>query len=229
VVLVHGLVVSSRYMVPIAERLAPYYRVYAPDLPGFGKSAKPPRALDIPELADSLDAWMQAIGLESAVLIGNSIGCQVIAHLAVRHPERVERTVLQGPTMDPRGRTVLRQVGRFLTNSTREPLSLAPVMMLDYLAAGFGRAWRTFQYALWDRIEDNLPHLRVPTLVVRGSRDPIVPKRWAEEASRLLPDGRLVVVPNATHTVNFEAPSEFAHVIRAFLNERQRWENERGP
>ena len=42
VVLVHGLVVSSRYMLPVAEQLAPYYRVYAPDLPGFGKSAKPP-------------------------------------------------------------------------------------------------------------------------------------------------------------------------------------------
>src|SRR5215213_12031128 len=86
VVLVHGLVVSSRYMIPVAERLASYYRVYAPDLPGFGKSAKPPRALDMPELADFLDAWMQAISLESAVLIGNSMGCQVIAHLAVRHP-----------------------------------------------------------------------------------------------------------------------------------------------
>jgi len=229
VVLVHGLVVSSRYMVPIAERLTPYYQVYAPDLPGFGKSAKPPRALDIPELADSLDAWMQGIGLESAVLIGNSMGCQVIAHLAVRHPERVERAVLQGPTMDPQGRTVLRQLGRFLTNSTREPLSMAPVMMLDYLAAGFGRAWHTFRYALRDRIEDNLPHLGVPTLVVRGSRDPIVPKRWAEEASRLLPDGRLVVIPDATHTANFDAPSEFVRVIREFLNEHQRWENERGP
>src|SRR5215210_6676330 len=227
VVLVHGLVVSSRYMVPIAERLASHYRVYAPDLPGFGKSAKPPRALDMPELADSLDAWMQAISLESAVLIGNSMGCQVIAHLAMRHPERVERAVLQGPTMDPQGRTVLRQLGRFLTNSTREPLSLAPIIMLDYLAAGFGRAWRTFHYALRDRIEDNLPHLWMPTLVVRGSRDPIVPQRWAEEVSRLLPDGRLVVVPEVTHTVNFDAPSEFVRVIREFLNECQRWENER--
>lgn len=229
VVLVHGLVVSSRYMVPTAEQLAPYYRVYVPDLPGFGKSAKPPRVLDIPELSDSLDTWMRATGIESAALIGNSMGCQVIAHLAVRHPERVEQAVLQGPTMDPRGRTVLRQVGRFLINSTQEPLSLTPVMMLDYLAAGFRRAWRTFRYALRDRIEDNLPHLRVPTMVVRGSRDPIVPQRWAKEATRLLPNGRLVVVPNAAHTANFDAPSEFTRVIRAFLNERQQQENERGP
>jgi 2-hydroxy-6-oxonona-2,4-dienedioate hydrolase len=41
-ILVHGLVVSSRYMVPIAELLSAHYRVYVPDLPGFGKSGKPP-------------------------------------------------------------------------------------------------------------------------------------------------------------------------------------------
>jgi 2-hydroxy-6-oxonona-2,4-dienedioate hydrolase len=70
--------------------------------------------------------------------------------------------------------------------------------------------------------------LWMPTLVVRGSRDPIVPQRWAEEVSRLLPDGRLVVVPEVTHTVNFDAPSEFVRVIREFLNERQPRKNEYG-
>ena len=51
VVLVHGLVVSSRYMVPTAELLAAHYRVYAPDLPGFGKSYKPPRVVNVAELS----------------------------------------------------------------------------------------------------------------------------------------------------------------------------------
>lgn len=80
-VLVHGLVVSSRYMVPTLERLAPYHRVYAPDLPGFGKSDKPPRVLNVAELSDSLVAWMEKIGLKSAALVGNSFGCQIIADL----------------------------------------------------------------------------------------------------------------------------------------------------
>ncbi len=44
VILVHGLVVSSRYMVPTLRQLAPHYRVYAPDLPGFGKSTNPSRS-----------------------------------------------------------------------------------------------------------------------------------------------------------------------------------------
>src|SRR5437867_1857927 len=64
VVLVHGLVVSSRYMIPTATRLAQHYRVYVPDLPGFGKSAKPSHTLTITELADALAAWMHELGLE---------------------------------------------------------------------------------------------------------------------------------------------------------------------
>ena len=59
----------------------------------------------------------------------------------------------------------------------------------------------------------------MPTLVVRGSRDQIVPQRWAEEAARLLPMGRLVVIPGAAHTANYSAPMELAHVTRAFLSE----------
>src|SRR5215211_1650901 len=57
VVLVHGIGVASRFMVPIAELLAPYHRVYAPDLPGFGKSEKPTHALSVVELTDALAEW----------------------------------------------------------------------------------------------------------------------------------------------------------------------------
>ena len=53
-VLVHGLVVSSHYMVPTLKRLAAYHLVYAPDLPGFGESEKPRRILDVTGLSDSL-------------------------------------------------------------------------------------------------------------------------------------------------------------------------------
>lgn len=75
VVLVHGLVISSLYMVPTARRLAPFYRVFAPDLPGFGKSGKPARVLSVPELADALVAWLDAAGLGRAAFVGNSLGC----------------------------------------------------------------------------------------------------------------------------------------------------------
>ncbi|MDP9476918.1 MAG: alpha/beta hydrolase [Actinomycetota bacterium] len=219
VVLVHGLVVSSRYMIPTAQKLAPHHEVCVPDLPGFGRSGKPPSVLDVAGLSDSLAAWMETVGLGSAVLVGNSVGCQVVADLALRHPERVERAVLQGPTMDPEARTTLRQAARLALDGTREPPSLLPVMLLDYASAGLRRSFATFRYALRDPIEEKLPRIQAPTLVVRGERDPIVPQRWAERAARLLPEGRLVVVPGAAHTMNYAAPSELARVVREFLGE----------
>jgi 2-hydroxy-6-oxonona-2,4-dienedioate hydrolase len=222
VVLVHGLVVSSRYMVPTAERLAPHHWIFAPDLPGFGKSEKPPQALDVAGLSDALSAWMGEFGLERAALVGNSMGCQVIADLAVRHPGRVERAVLQGPTMDPKGRSVPRQGGRFLLDVPREPLSLVPIELLDYLSVGTRRAWRTFRFALEDRIEEKLPYMRVPTLVVRGSRDPIAPQRWAEEVAGMLPMGRLSVIPGAAHAANYGWAAQFARIIQAFIEEGNR-------
>lgn len=199
VVLVHGLVVSSRYMIPTAEKLASYHEVYVPDLPGFGRSEKPPSVLDVAGLSDSLAAWMETAGLTSAVLVGNSVGCQVVAELALRHPGAVERAVLQGPTMDPEARTALRQAARLALDGTREPPSLLPIMLLDYVSAGLHRSFSTFRYALGDPIEEKLPRVRVPTLVVRGDRDPIVPKRWAERVARLLPKGRLVVAGRSPH------------------------------
>jgi 2-hydroxy-6-oxonona-2,4-dienedioate hydrolase len=226
VVLVHGIGVSSRYMVPAAIRLAESCRVYAPDLPGFGLSAKPARVLDVPALADALAAWMRALKLTPAALLGNSFGCQIIAELGARHPSLITRVVLQGPTMDPRVRSVPRQLLRWALNSPFEPAgagtSLGSVVRQDYRDAGVWRVLATFRHALRDRIEDKLPRLQAPALVVRGARDPIVPQRWAEEAARLLPCGRLVVVPKAAHTMCFTSPDELVRVVRPFFDEDRR-------
>jgi 2-hydroxy-6-oxonona-2,4-dienedioate hydrolase len=86
VVLLHGLGVSGRYMMPTAERLAVHYKVFVPDLPGFGRSDKPRHALGVPALADLLSAWLDGLGIGEAVFLGNSLGCQVIVDLAIRYP-----------------------------------------------------------------------------------------------------------------------------------------------
>jgi pimeloyl-ACP methyl ester carboxylesterase len=103
IVLVHGSGLSGKYMVPTAQQLAADCRVYVPDLPGFGDSDKPRKVFNVSELADWLEAWIPAIGLDRVSLLGNSFGCQVIADLAARYPDRVERAILfRGP---PRRRT----------------------------------------------------------------------------------------------------------------------------
>jgi 2-hydroxy-6-oxonona-2,4-dienedioate hydrolase len=136
VILVHGLVISSRYMVPLARRLAPDFQVYAPDLPGFGNSAKPPFTLTLSELADALAEWMTAAGLTRAALVGNSVGCQILAEFALRHPTRADRLVLIGPTVDPAARTARQQLARTFLNSRREPRSLVDRLRQGRNAAG---------------------------------------------------------------------------------------------
>lgn len=135
VVLVHGLGMSSRYMIPTAVELSAHRCVYAPDLPGFGKSSRPQRALTVAELAAVLAQWMRVMGLERAVLLGNSLGCQIVAHVTVEHPEMVERAILVGPTMDPRA-GAFKQVGRLLLDSAYEPCSYLPLLIGDYLRVG---------------------------------------------------------------------------------------------
>jgi pimeloyl-ACP methyl ester carboxylesterase len=104
VVLVHGLLVSSRYLLPTAHALAPRWRVHAPDLPGYAKSGRPPRALDVPGLSDTLAGYLDVVTIPRAAVVASSFGCQVATDFAVRHPQRVERLVLLGPTVDPGSR-----------------------------------------------------------------------------------------------------------------------------
>jgi pimeloyl-ACP methyl ester carboxylesterase len=203
-------------MVPTAQRLAADFRVYAPDLPGFGHSSKPPHALDLPALVEVLASWMTAARLESAAMVGNSLGCQVIAEFGLRHPERLTRAVLQGPTIDGYARTTIRQAGRFLRDLPRERIPEYFLNGHDYIRTGLRRGWETMQIALADRIEDKLPRVPMPVLIVRGAQDPIVSQRWVEALVRLLPNGRLIITQGA-HTPNFSEPDSFVSVIRWFL------------
>jgi 2-hydroxy-6-oxonona-2,4-dienedioate hydrolase len=221
IVLVHGLAVSSRYHVPLAEHLAPYAPVFVPDLPGYGRSDHPSgHDLTVPELGDILLAWMDRAGLERPHLIGNSFGCQVIAELAARRPDRVGRIVLQGPTMDPRARTFVQQALRWLAITPFERSAEGWVLLRDVWDLGPRRTIGMIQQALRDPIEQKLSRVTVDALVVRGTRDWIVPQRWAEEATLLLPRGQLVVIEGAAHTINYSQPAWLVQAIWLFLYQR---------
>jgi 2-hydroxy-6-oxonona-2,4-dienedioate hydrolase len=218
VVLVHGLVVSSAYVAPALLELAPDHPSYAPDLPGYGWSAKPPRQYDLTKQADYLAGWMTTVGLGRTAIVGCSLGTQIVSLLAVRHPELVERAVLLGPTMDPAGRSRLVSLSRWARELPHE-VPMMPLMLRDYARAGLRRAMHAFEMALADRPEERFPHMSMPTLVVRGELDPIVPQGWAETVTELLPHARLTVVERQAHALNLTAPAEFARIVRQFLDE----------
>jgi 2-hydroxy-6-oxonona-2,4-dienedioate hydrolase len=223
IVFLHGLGVSARYMLPTFQLLASEYKVFAPEMPGFGRSDKPKHVCDVPELADVLAEWMMAVGLPSATFLGNSLGCQVIVDLAVRHPRRVDNAILVGPTVDTRDRTMPRQLWRGFCDLIHEPWSLWPILARDYLATGTRRMVRTFRCALEDPVEKKFPLIRCPTLIVRGSRDTVVPARWVDELAALLPESRVVTIAGATHATNYSAPGELVRAVNSFLNEYGRF------
>ena len=204
-------------MEPLLDELAPYARVVAPDLPGYGRSASPGHLLNLAEMADTLDAWMDAMGIDSAVVAGNSLGSQVISQLGVRHPNRLTRAVLIGPTRDPSAGGPFEHTLRLALDIVFERPALVVVGFKDYLRAGPRLMYRLFGQALRQPEEDQLEHLRVPTLIVRGSRDPIASQSWVETINRLIPTSRLVVIQGAAHAVNFSSAPALAEHLLAFL------------
>jgi 2-hydroxy-6-oxonona-2,4-dienedioate hydrolase len=223
IVFVHGLGVSTRYMAPTMARLATDFQVAGPDLPGFGRSGSPAHPLNLRELAAALAAWLDVRGIGPAIFVGNSYGCQVILELATRAPDRALGLVLNAPTMDPAHRTALGQLLRVVADVPREPLTLALLVARDYLRAGPRRLLATLGHALADHVEEKLPLIGIPTLVVCGARDPVVTVRWASEVARLVgialpgaPGATLQCVGDAAHALPFDDPTTFAAIIRNF-------------
>lgn len=217
VILVHGLGMSSRYMVPLARHLAPHVRVYAPDLPGFGLSDKPRRAFTVRELADALAAWTNAVGVGRAAFVGNSLGCEILVELALRHPQLVDRLVLQGPTPDPEARTLIRQAVGFFAIAPFERWSLAWVALTDYARGGIGRYAMTVRSMVDNRIGEKVVRVTQPTLVVWGTRDYIVPHAFVVSLAGSLPEGRLAVIEGAAHGINYSHPEAFTAILLPFL------------
>lgn len=223
-VFVHGLGVSTRYLEPTMRRLAATHLVGGLDLPGFGRSGSPPKVLDTRGLADALAGWLTVRGIGPAVFVANSYGCQVIVELTMRHPARVVGLVLNAPTMDPAHRTVFGQLWRVIADIPFEPWRLSLIVLRDYLRARPLRLLATLHNALADHIEEKLPDITVPVLVVCGARDPVVTVAWSTEAARLVgisspgaAGGTLSVVPTAAHALPYDDPETFATLIAAFV------------
>jgi 2-hydroxy-6-oxonona-2,4-dienedioate hydrolase len=215
---VHGLGVSGRYFLPVAERLARDYAVHIPELPGHGDSSRPDHALDVPALADALEAWLEAAGLpDRLVILANSMGCQIAAALCVLRPVRARALVFIGPTLDPENRQPGRLLVRSLGTAFFERLSLPWLLLADYTRMGRRRYLDELRHMMADRIERRLPYVTAPTLVLRGSQDLVVPAAWAAHVTGLLPDGRLITVPGWGHALHHGVPDEVTALVRAFV------------
>ncbi|MFI5841981.1 alpha/beta fold hydrolase [Catenuloplanes sp. NPDC051500] len=217
-VLLHGLAVSHRYLMPTAEALTG--PVYAPDLPGFGRSVGPRRSLGPVEHAAVIAEWMDAAGLRGARLIGGSFGCQVAVELALTRPDLVTLLVLIGPTVDPAAPSMTRHVLRLIWDFRREDPRQLPVVVGGAFAAGTRRILGTLRTAVHHPMKDRLPLLTQPVLILRGEHDPIAPERWTTHAARLS-GGRAITIPGAAHNVITTAGTRVAALATAFVHDAE--------
>ncbi|WP_083664989.1 alpha/beta fold hydrolase [Kocuria sp. CNJ-770] len=218
VVLVHGVGMSGAYFLRLADELAATRDVYALDLPGYGTTPKPRRPLYVAELGEAAAGAVAALGLSGPVLIGHSMGCQIVVDAVRDHPGLCSGYVLVGPTVDPDAPSRPGQAWRLLRDTLREPPPTNALVLRDYLRMGPLRYLRTARSMVRDRIGEDIRGCTVPGLLVRGGRDPIAPRDWVRRLARAAPDARVVEIPGAPHNVQHTDPKELAAACAPFLD-----------
>jgi pimeloyl-ACP methyl ester carboxylesterase len=254
VVLVHGLGGQWQNWLENIPRLAQERRVIALDLPGSGLSEMPRETISIPGYGRVVKALCEHVGIERAHLVGNSMGGFVASEVAIQFPELVERLVLvsaAGISSANASRTPVLTVGRVaaaiasytaarhrqmarrrvtrhfaLAFVARHPSKLAPDLVWEGFMKGTGKPG--FNDALRASLEydfrDRLSEISVPTLIVWGESDTVIPVRDAQEFERLIDDSRKVVMDDTGHVPMAERPRTFNDLLSDFLSETGRAE-----
>jgi pimeloyl-ACP methyl ester carboxylesterase len=233
VVLVHGLGGRAEDW----RNLAPWlvqagFRVYTPDLLGYGRSEKPADfSYAVHDEAEIVTGFMDALGLKQADLGGWSMGGGIAQHVALKHPERVRRLMLfdsvgifYKPAWDvrlftPKTPEEIEQLDALLMpNSTPAPGYIAR----DILRVSNENAWviqRATDSMLTgqDATDNLLPQLKMPVLLVWGSVDQITPPSQGERMHRLIPQSQLEVIPGCGHLAPGQCTGQIGPKVVAFL------------
>jgi pimeloyl-ACP methyl ester carboxylesterase len=234
VVCVHGYCQSSAYWVPTLDRLARAgVRGLAPDLPGFGASARRPGPYTMEAYADGIAGLLDARKLQRVALVGGSMGGVVAQHFALRHPARLVRLLLVatgGAMGDPaaglaRAEAVAAApwdaaaVEPVVRGFFREPP--APERLAEYrriaLTASHAAAIEAARSNAGSRTLDRLGEIRVPTLIIQGRHDRArTPEHGAAMRDRIQ-GARLEILEGSGHTPQLEEPEAFHALALPFL------------
>ena len=237
-VLVHGLGYARWGWEPVVDSLAEHYEILLLDNRGIGESEAPPGPYTTAEMAgDVLDVLNQA-DIETAHVLGTSLGGMIAQELALAAPERVAKLVLASTTPGgSKAAPMPDETVRLLTQAaTLEPhVALrrfvenalapgAPDELIERIlahrlataqppAAWAAQAAAGATFDAWDR----LPGLVPPTLILHGTADVVVDPENASLLDSLIPDARLELFPGGGHLFFWEEPERFVAVVGEFL------------
>lgn len=213
VLLVPGLAVSARYLLPTAAALEPYRHVLAADPPGTGRSGHGPVPASVAQLADLL-ATLLCDAEGPADVVANSFGCAVAIELARRHPDAVRRLVLTSPVLAPGMRGPVSAAAHLLRSMTSEPWRYVVLVLADLSRVWPPAGWAQLRAQLRYPVLARIGGVAVPVLVVRGRRDPLLSARFAVRLARAAPRGTMVEL-DAPHALPYDAPHELARLVLA--------------
>jgi pimeloyl-ACP methyl ester carboxylesterase len=235
-VFIHGLGSSTRDWEYQVDDFSPSYEAITFDLRGHGQSDKPEGPYTIPMFAADTAALLKELGVESAHVVGVSLGGAVALQLALDHPEMVKTltVVNSAPAMYgsaeqikqevDRRVAIVQQVGMRAMGEALAP-NLFPAPDQAGLRRTFVERWAendprayidaTRSVAEWN-VLDQVASIQCPTLVIASEYD-YSPVEVKESYAKLMPDAQLIVIRDAHHGVPMEKPAEFNAVLSAFL------------
>lgn len=233
-VVIHGGSNGARAWRKNVEELSARYTVYVPDLPGFGRSQPINGDYYIPELVEFVDGFSRSLDLESFHLMGHSLGGGVALSYTLEHPHKVKKLVLVNSLC--LGKEIAWWV-RFLSiPAICRSVGTAVLAILRGVKWLVGKLFATVEFVIpfsktsmalgscVTTIQEQTPvllhrlsEIMVPTLVVWGAKDPIVPARQAYAAAELIPDCQVKVFEEAGHSVYREKLAEFSSLLTSFL------------
>jgi pimeloyl-ACP methyl ester carboxylesterase len=248
IVLLHGSNASLHTWNAWTRRLARRYRVISYDQPGHGLTGPHPRGdYRASAFVDVLDRVTRALGAERFVLAGNSMGGWVAWNYALAHPDRLTGLVLVDAAGAPGSAPKKLPIGFRIANSPAAPLmehltprwvvarsveqsmfvqdAITPVMIDRYwdLLRYPGNRKATRDRAVTPRTTasaDSMARIKVPTLVLWGAEDTLIPVASAHWFARNIPGARLVVLPRVGHIPMEEAPEQSVDALAGWMASR---------
>ncbi len=238
VLLAHGMWCDAGMFTRLATELARDHRVLVPDLRGHGRSDVPSAPWTIADLAEDLQAIVDALGVDRLTLAGFSMGGMAAAEYAIRHTERLNGLALIGTSAAAEELirvAEIRTLARII-ELTGPPGFLAQEASRSAFSPAFRKA-NPGEVKRWESVVqsmsgaalvqalravagrasllDRLGEVPTPTLIITGAADKVLRPRWSDAMRRQLPRSRLVSYPGVGHAVPIERPEAVAELLRA--------------
>ena len=212
VVLVHGIGVSARYFIPLANSIAEFADVVMIDLPGFSTLPDPQRGLGIEGFARVVLDVIDIAGITDPIILGHSMGAQVVVEAVAQRPDVAGRILLLGPPVNAAERSLVKVGFRFLQSCVLEPIRVGMVAIPAYFMCGMHWFVEVLPAMLKYPIENRIPQISPLTIPMHGEHDFVAPEEWLEElAERVDGPAEIYTVSHAAHSVMYRHHEAVAH------------------